>query len=186
MPRLNVVTPAQATGKTKELYDGLAKAIGGVPNIYQGVGNSPAALRAALGIGESLKDGHLTAAEAEAIKLAVSQAYGCNYCLAAHTLLGRKAGLTQEQAIDIRRGSVGLARLAAMVNFVNAVLHPGARLADSELQAVKAAGYDDARITETLMVIAQTVFTNLFNRVHQTPLDFPPAPELQPADALVA
>jgi AhpD family alkylhydroperoxidase len=178
MPRLNVVTPSQASGRTRELYDGLTKAIGGVPNIYQGIGNSAAALGAALGIGEALKQGQLTAAETEAVKLAVSQAYGCNYCLAAHTLLGKKAGLTDEQAIDIRRGTYGLSKLAALVSFVNAVLHPGARLPDGELQAVRAAGYNDAQITEALMVIAQTVFTNLFNRVHQTPLDFPAAPSL--------
>ncbi len=179
MSRLNVVTPEQATGQTKELYDAIQRTVGGVPNIYQGVGNSPAALESVLHIGTVLgKKGQLGAVEIEAIKLAVSETYGCTYCLAAHTLLGKKAGLTDEQAISIRRGTPQEPKLEALVKFVNTAIQPRGRISDGDLRAVKAAGYNDAQITETLLTIAQTVFTNLFNRVHQTPLDFPAAPSL--------
>lgn len=75
MSRLNVVTPDQATGQTKELYNAIKRAVGGIPNIYQGTGNSAAALDGVLHIGEVLKKGQLTAAESEAIKLAVSQVF---------------------------------------------------------------------------------------------------------------
>lgn len=178
MPRLNVVAPAAANGRTKELYDAITRAIGGVPNIYQGVGNSAPALGAVLGIAEALKQGQLTPAETEAIKLVVSEAYGCTYCLAAHTLLGKKAGLAEADTIGIRRGRIAQPKLAALAQFVRAAIQPLARISDGDLAAVRAAGYNDAQITEALMVVAQTVFTNLFNRVHQTPLDFPAAPSL--------
>lgn len=131
-----------------------------------------------LHIGAVLSKGQLTAAEIEAVKLVVSEAYGCTYCLAAHTLLGKKAGLTDEQAISIRRGSPQQPKLAALVRFVNTAIQPKGRISDEDLRAMKAAGYNDAQITEALLVVAQTVFTNLFNRVHQTPLDFPAAPGL--------
>src|SRR5260370_7595581 len=101
MPRLSVVTPEKATGQTKELYDGIKRAVGAVPNIYQGVGSSVPALEALLHIGEALKRGGLTAAEIEAIKLVVTEAYGCAYCLAAHSLLGKKARLTDQKRINI-------------------------------------------------------------------------------------
>ena len=178
MPRLNVVTREQATGQTKDLYNAIQRAVGAVPNIYQGFGNSAAALEGVLHIGAVLGKGQLSAAEIEAIKLAVSETYGCTYCLAAHTLLGKKAGLTDEQAISIRRGTPQQPKLAALVKFVNATIQPKARVSDEELRAVKATGYNDAQITEALLTVAQTVFTNLFNRVHQTPLDFPAAPSL--------
>lgn len=178
MPRLNVVTPEQATGQTKELYDTIKRAVGGVPNIYQGVGNSAAALEGVLHIGAVLSKGQLTTAEIEAIKLVVSEAYGCIYCLAAHSLLGKKAGLTDEQTISIRRGTPQQPKLAALVRFVNTAIQPKGRISDDDLRAVKAAGYNDTQITEALLTVAQTVFTNLFNRVHQTPLDFPAAPSL--------
>jgi uncharacterized peroxidase-related enzyme len=178
MARLNIVTPAEAGGRTKELYEGIKRAIGIVPNIYQGLGNSPVALEGVLHTDGILKKGQLTGAEIEAVKLAVSEAYGCDYCLAAHTLLGKKAGLTDEEVLSIRRGSAGKPKIGALVNFVNAALHPEARISDDQLEAVRAAGYNDAQIAETVQVIAQTVFTNLFNRVNQTSLDFPRAPAL--------
>lgn len=178
MSRLNVVTPEQATGQTGELYDAIKRAVGGVPNIYQGVGNSAPALDGVLHLGAVLSKGQLTAAEIEAVKLVVSEAYGCAYCLAAHTLLGKKAGLTDEQAISIRRGTPQQPKLAALVKFVNIAIQPKGRISDDDLLAVRAAGYTDAQITEALLTVAQTVFTNLFNRVHQTPLDFPAAPSL--------
>jgi len=178
MSRLNVVTPAKATGQTKALYDAIEGAIGMVPNIYQGLGNSPFALEGALHTDGLLKKGQLSGAEIEAIKLTVSQAYGCDYCLAAHTMLGKKAGLTEANTLDIRRGDVQQPKIGALVKFVNAAIHPEARISDAQLGAVRAAGYNDAQIAEIIQAIAQTVFTNLFNRVHRTAVDFPAAPAL--------
>ncbi len=178
MPRLNVVTPAHASGATRDLYDSIQRTVGGVPNIYQGVANSAVALEGLLHIGSVLSKGQLSRAEIEAVKLAVSQSYGCNYCLAAHSLLGKRAGLADEELIRIRRGSPADPKLAALVTFVNTAIPPGGRISDQAVHAVKAAGYNDAQIAEALLTLAQTVFTNLFNRVHQTPLDFPAAPAL--------
>lgn len=178
MARLNVVTPAQASGQTRELFGAIQRAIGMVPNIYQGLGNSPVALEGVLHTDGLLKKGALSGAEIEAIKLAVSQAYGCDYCLAAHTLLGRKAGLSDEDAIRIRRGDFDKPRIGALITFVNSALQPQARVSDADLGALRDAGYSDAQIAETVQVIAQTVFTNLFNRVHKTELDFPAAPAI--------
>lgn len=173
MPRLSVITPEQATGHTKQLYGALKSKVGKVPNIYQGVASSARALEALLHIGGALEEGALTAAEMEAIRLVVSEAYGCEYCLAAHSLLGKKAGLTEHEVIGIRRGISNQPKLAALVTFVSAAIEPQAHVSDDQLRAVKAAGYGDAQIIEVLLTVAQTVFTNLFNRVHQTTLDFP-------------
>lgn len=178
MSRLNVVSPEHATGQIKILYDAIRRAAGGVPNIYQGVANSPAALDGVLHVGAALGKGQLSAAEIEAVKLAVSEAYGCNYCLAVHTFLGKKAGLTDEDTIDIRRGAPEQPKLAALIKFVNTAIQPKGRISDDDLRAVKAAGYNDAQITEALLTVGHTVFTNLFNRVHQTPVDFPAVPSL--------
>ncbi|MGE0559927.1 MAG: carboxymuconolactone decarboxylase family protein, partial [Burkholderiales bacterium] len=156
----------------------LVNAIGMVPNIYQGLGNSPVALEGALHTDSLIKKGQLSGAEIEAVKLAVSEAYGCNYCLAAHTLLGKKAGLSEADTLAIRRGNVHQPRLAALVKFVNHALQPKARVSDADLAAIRNAGFNDAQIAEIVQTISQTVFTNLFNRVHQTALDFPPAPAL--------
>lgn len=179
MTRLHVVTPQQSDGRVKELFAGIQASVGMIPNIYQGVANSPAALEGLLHLGKVLGTGQLSGAEIEAVKLVVSQAYGCNYCLAAHTLLGKKHGLTEGETIAVRRGTIEQPKLGALVKFVNAVFRPEGRASDDDVRALRAAGYNDAQITEVVLVIAQTVFTNLFNRVHQTPVDFPPAPGIQ-------
>lgn len=178
MPRLKAVSVDQADGRVRELFDGLKKAVGAVPNIYQGVASSPVALDVLLGMGAKLGEGRLTKAEAEAIKLVVAQNYSCNYCLAAHTMVGRKAGLSEEDTIAIRRGAISEPKLSALVRFVGNALQPTGRISDDDLRAIRAAGFDDGQITEILMVLAQTVFTTLFNRVNQTEVDFPPAPSL--------
>jgi len=178
MPRMNVVAVEQANGRVRELYDGLKSAIGAVPNIYRSVANSPAALDILLGMGAKLREGGLTGAQIEAVKLVVSQIYGCTYCLAAHTLVGKKAGLTEADTLAIRRGTIADPGLSALARFVNAAIQPAGRISDEELKAIRGAGFSDAQITEILMVLAQTVFTTLFNRVNQTELDFPAAPGL--------
>lgn len=178
MPRLNVVAVEQANGRVRELYDGLKSAIGAVPNIYRSIANSSAALDILLGMGAKLREGGLTGAQTEAIKLVVSQTYGCTYCLAAHTFVGKKSGLSEADTLAIRRGSIADPGLSALVRFVNVAVQPAGRLSDADLNAIRGAGFNDAQITEILMVLAQTVFTTLFNRVNQTELDFPAAPAL--------
>lgn len=178
MPRLNAVSTDQANGRVRELYDGIKKAVGAVPNIYQGIANSPAALDVLLGMGAKLKGGGLSGADTETIKLVVAQVYGCNYCLAVHTMVGRKAGLSEADTIAIRRGAIAEPRLSALVGFVSKAVQPAGKISDEDLRAIRAAGFDDGQITEILMVLAQTVFTTLFNRVNQTEIDFPSAPSL--------
>lgn len=168
MPRPNVVPTVQATNAIRH-------AVGGIPNIYQGVDNSAVALAGVLHIGEVLRKGQLTTVEIEAIKLAVSEAYGWNYCLAAHAMPGKGAGSIEEEDVGIRRAISQKPKIAALVKFVHTAIQAKARLSDTDVRVVKAAGYNDAQLTETLLTLAQAVFTSLFNRVHQTPPDFPPA-----------
>lgn len=93
--------------------------------------------------------------------------------------VGKKAGQSEEDTIAIRRGSIAEPRLSALVRFVGKALQPAGQIADADLRAIRAAGFSDGQITEILMVLAQTVFTTLFNRVNQTEIDFPAAPVLQ-------
>ena len=44
MPRLNAIDPKEATGKAKELLDGVKAKIGMVPYLMRTFANSPAAL----------------------------------------------------------------------------------------------------------------------------------------------
>lgn len=178
MTRLNAVAPDQAAGAVKEMYDAIRHAVGVVPNIHQGIANSPTALQGFLQLGASLNAGQLGALDQEAIALAVSQTYDCRYCLAAHTLLAKKAGLTEVETIEVRCGTIKKPALGALVQFVTQAIRPDGRITDEDVAAVKAAGYSDAQITEAVLTAAQIMFANIFQRVHQAPVDFPAAPSL--------
>jgi len=178
MPRLHVVEPNEATGKTAELYTGVEKEIGKVINIFKGMGNSPAALNAYLSLGRALGEGELTAVEREVIALAISEKNECHYCLAAHTAIGAGVGLIAEEALKVRKGEATDPKHEVLVDFVLAIQENKGFVSDADIGTVRTAGYSDGAIAEAVGVVAQTIFTNFFNHVNETEIDFPTAPPL--------
>ncbi|NYE62966.1 AhpD family alkylhydroperoxidase [Duganella sp. 1224] len=177
MSRLFTQPVSAATGHAAQLFTAIKGAIGKVPNAYVGIGtNSPVALEAALNLDGALRKSSLSAKEIEVIKLAVSQDAQCDYCLAAHTLMGGKAGLSADAIVGVRHGTAsGDARLDALASFVHSVVTTSGDVPANVVLAVKQAGYSDAQIVDTLLAITSITFTNLFNRVNVTEIDFPRA-----------
>lgn len=179
MTRLFNQPVADATGPAAQLFAAIKGAVGMVPNGYAGIGNnSPVALEAALHVDGALRKGSLNAKELEVIRLAVSQHAACDYCLAAHAVFARKAGLSAGAIAAARHADAGDAdpRHAALASFVRALIAGSGAVPQPAIDAVRAAGYTDAQIVDTLLAISSITFTNLFNRVNDTVLDFPPAP----------
>lgn len=175
MTRLHTVKPDQATGRAAELFSAIKGAIGMVPNAYTAIGsNSPGALEMALNLDQTLGKSSLSARQIETIKLAVSAYAGCDYCIAAHTLMGKHAGLSPSAMSAIRTANhSGDAALDALANFARLLVSSSGTVAADQVVAIKAAGYSDAQIVDTLLVIATITFTNLVNRVNDTIIDFP-------------
>lgn len=183
MSRLQVVDPAQATGRVKEIFEGPLK--GKHLNIFKGLGNSPVGLDAYIGIAGALSKGDLTAADHEVIQLAISEENNCEYCVAAHTVIGKGAGLSEEQTIAARRGDdTGDARKNAIAAFARALHSSKGFVSDDDLAAFKEAGFSDAHVVEVLTTYALAIFTNYFNHVNQTENDFPAAPSAKTAASI--
>lgn len=177
MPRLNVIDPAHATGKAREIFDGPLH--GKHFNLFKGLANSPAALDAYLAFSGALGKGSLTPAEREAIALAVGEANQCEYCVAAHSALAKGAGLSEAHAMDARRGSIGDApKLDALVKFALRIHEKKGFVSDADLAAFKDAGYTDAHAAEVVANYALNIYTNYFNHLNQTSVDFPAAGSL--------
>jgi uncharacterized peroxidase-related enzyme len=176
MPRLPVIDPASATGKVKDIFDGPLK--GKHLNIFKGLANSPAALQAYLGMSGALNEGVLTPAEREVIALTVGEANNCGYCVAAHTALGKKAGLSEPQTVEARRGKMADAKLGALSRFVGLLGEKKGFVSDGDLAAFKQAGYTDAHVAESIACYALNLFTNYFNHVNDTKIDVPAPPKL--------
>jgi uncharacterized peroxidase-related enzyme len=178
MPRLKIVTPESSQGKARELLDSLLEKSGKVINIFRGLANSPVALEAYLTLDRLIEEGSFSPQEQQLIRLVVSQFNGCDYCLAAHTLGGKKTGLTSSEMRDIRTGTPRDPRYAALVSFTRRILETRGFIDDADIEAFRAHGYNDSHIAEVVTVIAQKTLSNYFNHINETDLDLSPAPDL--------
>lgn len=178
MSRLTQIAPESATGKAKELLDAVKGKLGLVPNMTRAMANAPAVLNGYLQLSGALGQGALPAKTREQIALAVAEANGCDYCLAAHTAIGKMTGLTADQIRDSRRGTAVDPKADALVRFARAVVDTKGQVSGADLQTVREAGYDDGAIAEVVAHVALNVFTNYFNTVADTDIDFPKAEPL--------
>ena len=175
MTRLHTVAPDQAGQEAAELFGIVKRNIGKVPNVYATIGsNAPAVLAHVLGTGATLAKSSLSKREQEAINLAVSEATGCDYCVAAHTMTGKLAGYTAEQTRELRTGSFAEdARIDALVKFALHLVQQRGTLDAAAVDALKAVGFDDRQLVEIPLVVSAILFTNMVNRINDTTLDFP-------------
>ena len=175
MARFTSVPADQATGATADIYAGIKKSLGKVPNAYATLATlAPDALQAMLAADKVLAGGPLSKPDQETIKLVISELAGCDYCVAAHSMVGRMVGLTTENMHRIREGQVtGDAKRDALVAFVrHLALNPGT-LPDAQVQALQDAGYSGEEVVHMGLAISVITFTNVFNRINDTTVDFP-------------
>jgi uncharacterized peroxidase-related enzyme len=180
MARITQISPEAATGRAKELLNAVKDTLGLVPNTTRAMANAPAVLDGYLQLSGALGKGTLPAKAREQIALAVAQANGCDYCVAAHSAIGRMVGLTVDQIRDSRLATAVDPKADALVRFALKVLNARGAVSNGDLDEVRGAGFDDAAIAEVVANVALHVFTNYFNRMAQTDLDFPKVPELKP------
>ncbi|WP_250517255.1 carboxymuconolactone decarboxylase family protein [Caballeronia sp. INDeC2] len=176
MSRIVIPAVANATGDTAAVYARVRKIAGGsVPNLFAALGHlAPATLNAALDAESALAASSLSKQDLETIKLLVSEQTGCDYCVAAHVMLGKMTGLTPEALGQIRASQpTGDVKRDALIRFVRTLQTTRGTIAESELAAIRVAGYSDKQLAEISLAIAMTIFTNTFNRINDTDVDFP-------------
>src|SRR6201981_2835579 len=166
MSRLSVPNLESDAGPSGQVYAQIKKAIGSVPNTFAAIAaHGPAALKSILAADAVLAAGSLNKGDQETIKLIVSGVAGCDYCVAAHSLLGKLAGLKPDELKNIRDGKpTGDASRDALIRFVRILAESSGTVTAGEFAAIKAAGYSDARLVDVSLAFATTVFTNVFNR----------------------
>ena len=180
-----ITTPssiANSPAASQALLEAVNKQLGSVPNLFRVAGNSPAALEGYLGMSGALAKGALPAQTRERIALAVAEVNGCNYCLAAHTYLGKNlAKLDDAEIAANRAGTSHDAKADAAVRFAVLVTRARGHVDAGAVQAVRAAGYPDAQIVEIVMHVALNTWTNYLNEVAATEIDFPQVAALETA-----
>lgn len=174
MSRIELVNPANTSPDRKALLDPITQAFGATPNMFRAVANSPAALTSMWAFFGALGGGTLGARLGEQIAVAVADRNGCEYCLAAHTALGRKAGAGADEMAAAQRGESANAQTAAALRFALKLVNERGNVGEADLLAMRQAGFDDGQIMEVVAHVALNLFTNYVNLAFAVPVDFPP------------
>jgi uncharacterized peroxidase-related enzyme len=184
MARLKAISPDEATGKTKELFNAIQSKLGVVPNMMRTMGNSPALLEGYLNLSGALSHGALNAKTGELLALSVSEKNNCDYCLSAHSYIGEKlVHIDTNSIVNARYGNAADAKTDAALKFANVLVAKNGLVNSDDVDAVKAAGFTDGEIGEIVGHVALNVLTNYFNNTADTKIDFPVAKPLAAIEA---
>lgn len=173
MPLVPLVDRESTTGPVREQLDQIQAAFGGVPAMFRAVANSPAALSSMWAAFGAYGDGTLGAALGEQIAVAVANRNSCEYCLAAHTALGRKAGLSGEELAAAQTGESADPATAALLDFALTLVEERGQVSPADVQALRDHGWSDEHIVEAIGQVALNLFTNYINVALGVPVDFP-------------
>ena len=172
MSRVSIQT-SQAPAASQPLLAQIDKAFGTTPNMFKAVANSPAALQSMWAAFGALGKGSLGARLGEQIAVAIANRNRCEYCLAAHTVLGQGAGASAAEMAAAQVGESADARTAAALAFALKVVEQRAQVSDADVANLRAAGFADEQIVEIMAHVALNLFTNYINVALDVPVDFP-------------
>jgi uncharacterized peroxidase-related enzyme len=165
---INAVTPA-----SQEMLKQIHGAFGATPNMFKVVSNSPAALKSMWASFAALGAGTLGAKLSEQIAVAIANRNRCEYCLAAHTVFGQGAGVSAQDMSAAQVGKSVDPKTQAALTFALKIVEQHAAIAQADVEAVRAAGFNDGEIVEIMAHVALNLFTNYVNVAFNVPVDFP-------------
>jgi uncharacterized peroxidase-related enzyme len=173
MSRIPAIDPASAEGQAASLLQDVRRSMGAVPNVFRVTANAPAALQGLVGLHGALRGGALSARLREQISIAIAQRNGCDYCLSAHSFLGRQAGLSIADIAQALEASAADPHEAAILALADTVMAHRGLVSGADVATARLAGVTDAEIIETIAHVALNFLTNALNIVADTEIDFP-------------
>src|SRR6201991_2589041 len=173
MSRIAIPTRDDAPAESQPILENVNKMLGFVPNLQRLMAISPNALNGWAGLMGALSK-TLDVKTRDGIALAVSEADGCDYCLAAHSFIaGNLAKVDADEIAINREGRSSDPKRQAAIYFAKRLIETSGKVSDAEFSAVRDAGWTDANIVEIIALTAQFLLTNFVNNAVQTPIDFP-------------
>ena len=173
MSRINVVEKDTANPEQSALFEAIQGKLGMIPNFLKVLANSPSALSAFLGLHSIADAGTLDSQTRERIALTLAQKNSCQYCVSAHTAIGRKAGLTTAEMEANRAGTSQDAKAAVAVKFAQSLIEHKGEVTNDELQELRNAGYSDSDIVEIITHTGMNFLTNVIGKASRVAIDFP-------------
>ena len=173
MTHFTVHSLESAPAGSRPMLEGIKNTFGFVPNLYAAIAESPAALQGALAIGEAYSKSSLSPAEQQLVALAVSEVNGCQFCVAAHSLIAKHMAKADPAHVAAVRNGEPLtdARLNALITFVRKVTEQRGLVAETDLAAFLKAGYSKAQVMEVLLSVGMKTFNNYVAHITEIPLN---------------
>lgn len=177
MTTINVPTREDVSPANQAIFDKLKSGLGMVPNLYATLAHSEHALGNYLAFQNAKSS--VTGKAREVVNLVVSQVNACEYCLAAHTVIGKMTGLTDAQVLEVRSGSASFdAKLDALARLTRNIVVNRGHADPALVDAFFAAGWETANLVDVIVIIGDKTVTNYLHGTTQVPVDFPAAPAL--------
>jgi uncharacterized peroxidase-related enzyme len=178
MRTFEVPTKENAPEASKAIFENLEKQIGMVPNLYATIGYSSNALSNYLTFQANQAKGTFNAKEREAINLAVSEVNQCQYCLAAHTAIGKMSGFNDEEILELRAGTISDERLSIITRLAASITKNRGNADTQLVEEFFSKGFDNAALVDLVAMVADKIFANYVHILTQIPVDFPAAKPL--------
>ncbi|AZQ63997.1 carboxymuconolactone decarboxylase family protein [Flammeovirga pectinis] len=163
----------QVDESTQEVFVAIKQKVGMLPNLYAAIGNSSELLKGFLSFASTLEAGIFTPKENEAIALAVSQENNCNYCLSAHSALGKMVGFSEEELIEIRKGEITDSKFKALIKLASELTANKGNASQESIENFLAQGYSHKALTELIGMVVLRSFTNYIFSNGDFEIDFP-------------
>jgi uncharacterized peroxidase-related enzyme len=179
MKILSVLTKENAPEQSRQIFEGIEKTVGMLPNIYAVIGNSSNALSAFLTFSDAQKNTTFNSREREAIALAVSEINGCNYCRSAHTHIAKMNGFSDEETLQLRAGTIYNPKLNAVIKLAKAIVENRGKVEDDLIRKFFVAGYNEKDLVDLVAIVIEKSFTNYIGRLAMPAIDFPVAKPLE-------
>ncbi|MBI2384743.1 MAG: carboxymuconolactone decarboxylase family protein [Elusimicrobia bacterium] len=173
MQRIPAADLSKAAGRTREQLDAVQRKMGRVPNLHATMANSPAVLNAYMRLHDALSQTSLDTRLRELLAVAVASENESEYCLAVHTEAGKNLKVDEAELLRAQAGDSADPKTLAALRFAKALVQKRGRVSDSEVAALKAAGFGNAAVLEIVASTVMNIFTNYTNHVAATKMDFP-------------
>jgi len=172
-----VPTRQEVSANNQVIFDSLQKGLGFVPNLYAYFAKNETALGDYLTLQN--RKSTLRAKEREIVNLITSQINGCRYCQSAHTVLGKMNGFTDEQILEIRKGTASFDnKLDALAKFTSSAVENRGKVSEDIKEAFFAAGYDEANMIDVIIVVGDKIISNYIHNLTEFEIDFPVAEKI--------
>ena len=167
-----VHTVETAPEGARETLAGAAKAYGFLPNLLGVMAEAPALVKAYRAAADLFEETSLTPSERQIVLLTVSYENGCEYCVAAHSVIAGMQKVPADVVQAIRIGQpIADGKLEALRRFVSAMVVTRGLPSEADTQALLNAGYAQAQTLEVVLGIGLKTLSNYTNHVAETPLD---------------